>query len=523
MKIIFLLFIIIPIVTITGNAQTGSKTTYLNVLEEIAVKEHLELSYSPDLVSLSDSTDFSFSANIDSCLAQLQNLLNSKITQTNTHLIITSKIPAFIHLQGKVVDAETGEFLPYANILIEKAGTGTITNTNGEFDFKIQGRFAGSLALFSFLGYEHNKINITNSDDESLVIKMQPRPYTLSDIYVLPSGTEAVDIVKRAVKNIKRNYAHTTSQMEAFYRNTNYRDTVASQLIEAALLIEDKGINKPTETTRIQIQEIRRSTNYLVPRSKKEEGFITAMDKYFGHRNMIYKSYSNAVRSYRSDWWYSPLTDYENFLYEFAGFEWLDSIKVYKIKFIYNVLWPDGTRASESKNSESAGYIYINSKDWAILKIESWLKFFGEHSKKFSGKEESILSKSETTYQKINGKYFLKYKRGTTSPNGKFMIYKNPEALENEKIVKERQLAGYVLLISKVVTNKKEMDKIRYREKLDREENSYKTVYPYHPEFWKDFNILKENPLEEKFIQEMEWEKSLDIQFEENSSNHAEN
>ncbi|MCG6190166.1 carboxypeptidase-like regulatory domain-containing protein [Maribellus maritimus] len=47
-------------------------------------------------------------------------------------------MPAFIHLQGKVVDAETGELLPYANILIEQARTGTITNTNGEFDFKIQ-------------------------------------------------------------------------------------------------------------------------------------------------------------------------------------------------------------------------------------------------------------------------------------------------------------------------------------------------------------------------------------------------
>ena len=65
------------------------------------------------------------------------------------------------------------------------------------------------------------------------------------------------------------------------------------------------------------------------------------------------------------------------------------------------------------------------------------------------------------------------------------------------------------------------MDKIRYREKLARDENSLKTNYPYHPEFWKNYNVLKENPVEEKFIREMEGEKSLDIQFEENSSNHA--
>ncbi|MCG6190164.1 hypothetical protein [Maribellus maritimus] len=103
------------------------------------------------------------------------------------------------------------------------------------------------------------------------------------------------------------------------------------------------------------------------------------------------------------------------------------------------------------------------------------------------------------------------------------MIYENPDAPKDEKIVRETQTAEYILLITKVNTDKKEMDKIRYREKLARDENTYKTKYPYNPEFWENYNILKENPVEEKFIQEMEWEKSLDIQFEENSTNQTEN
>lgn len=515
----------LPIITVFTIASSFGQTqfTYIEILKDISYKLNLELSYSTDLVALSDSTGFQFSQNPDSCISQLQKQANLKITKTETHLIVASKAPAYIHLQGIVMDSESGELLPYTNILIEKAGTGTITNTNGEFDFKIQGRYAGSEVLFSFLGYEHKNLEIPNADNNKLVIKLQAKPYTLNDVYVLPEGSDAVDIVKRAVKNIKRNYARTTTQMEAFYRNTNYRDTVASQLIEAALLIEDKGITKPPETTRIQILEIRKSINYLVPLDLKQELFVSAMNKVFGHRNILYRSYSNGVRNYKVKWWYSPITDYENFIYEFAGFEWLDSVKIYKIKFIYNVLWPDGTRASENKNAENAGYIYINSKDWAILKTESWMKFFGQHSRKFSNKNEYIISRSETTYQKINGKYYLKYKSGTTMPNGKMMIYENPDAPRDELIIKENQQAEYVLLITKVITDKKEMDKIRYREKLAREENTYKTNYPYNPEFWKHYNILKENPLEQKFLKEMEWEKSLDIQFEENSSNHAEN
>jgi hypothetical protein len=515
--------ILLLFAAVTCFSQSLRQSTYLQILENLASGLKLELSFSSDQVSLSDSTDFQFNLNADSCILELQEQANLKITKTETHLIIASKAPFYLNLKGKVIDAKTGELLPYANILIESAGSGTITNTEGEFDFKIYGRFAGSIIHFSFLGYETQKLEILNTDNENLLIRMNPKPYLLGDIYVLPPGTKAVDIVKKAVKNIKRNYARTTTQMEAFYRNTNYKDSAALQLIEAALLIGDKGISKPIETTKIQIQEIRKSTNYLVPLDKKQELFVKAMENAFGHKNIIYNSYNNSVRLHNADWWYQPLTNYENFIYQFAGFEWLDSVRVYKIKFIYNVLWPDGTRASESKNSESAGYIYINSKDWGILKTEGWTKFFGEHSKKFTGKQESVIGKSETVYQKINGKYYLKYKSGTTSPNGKFMIYENPDAPENEKIIKENQWAEYLLLITKVITDKKEMDKIRYREKLDRDDNLYKTRYPYNSEFWTNYNTLKQNPVEEKFIKEMEWEKSLDIQFEENSSNDAKN
>ncbi|MCG6190167.1 hypothetical protein [Maribellus maritimus] len=101
MKTLFLLLIIISFATITGIAQPRLKTTYLNILEDLAVKEHLELIYSPDLVSLLDSTDFPFSTNIDSCLMQLQDVSNFKITQTETHLITKIKSACVYSLARK--------------------------------------------------------------------------------------------------------------------------------------------------------------------------------------------------------------------------------------------------------------------------------------------------------------------------------------------------------------------------------------------------------------------------------------
>ncbi len=512
--------LISSLIIVLSFAQNRTKTTYLSVVEELSRKLKLELSYSSDLVSLTDSTDFLFSSRADSCISELEKKAMLKITKTDTHLIVSSKVPAYVRLQGTVTDATTGELLPYANILIENAGTGTITNQNGQFDFKILGRYAGSKITFSFLGYKSEQVIMPFADNNALRVQLQSKPYTLSDIYILPKGTEAVDIVKRAVKNIKRNYARNTSQMEAFFRRTDYRDSVASQLIEAALLIQDYGIDQQASTTRIQLQEIRKSTNYLVKWDAKDRLFIAGLEKMFGHQNMFYRAYANYVRLYRSDWWFEPLTDYDTFKYEFAGFEWFDSVKVYKIRFIYDALWPDGRRASHNTNFEDGGCIYINSEDWAILKVEQWMKGLKGKASTLNGE---YFEHSEMGYQKINGKYYLKYKQSLNAPNGKFWVYENPDAPDKHKKIKYMQWAETTLLITKVISDKKEMDKVRYREMLAHDEDSYKTTYPYHPEFWKNYTILKQKPMEEKFVKEMEWEKSLDIQFEENSSNHAEN
>lgn len=499
------------------------KRSYLDVLKSLASAENLELSYSPELVDLSETTSFKFSENTDTCLAELENHADIRISKTESHLIIVPAPPAIIELRGIVTDAQSGETLPYAHLLLKKTGSGTISNRQGIFSFKIAGKFAGEAITFSFLGYENTTMRVPYQNNDSLRVKMQAKPYTLADVYVLPNGNTAVDIVKRAVKNIKRNYHRTPAQIEMFYRNTNFRDSVASQLIEAVLLVEDKGITKPYSTTKVELKEARKSTNYLTPLSERWKKGRKIMEKMFGgHRNMFHRAVaSNMVRQYKTDWWYKPLTDYETFKYEFEGFEWMDSVKVYKIKFIYDALWTNGKRASEIKNSEDAGFIYISSEDWGILRIEKYWKLFGEKAKKWK-EPGDYLAKSEIDYQKVNGKYYVKYYKARTAPNGAFSVYENPDAPDKEKKIKERQWAEETLLVTQVTTNRKQFDKIKYREKLAKDENSYEVNYPYNAEFWKNYSVLKENPVEAHFIEEMEWEKSMDVQFEENSTN-AEN
>lgn len=520
MKQILNILILSALTTSLSFAQSTQKTTFLNVLTDLAKTNKLELSYSSDFVNLKDSTCFDFSNNIDSCIIQVEKLTQLKIQTSSSHLIVLPA-PKLIHLSGLVIDSKTKETLPYAHLLIRDTGAGTITNMDGKFDFKISYQLVGEEIHFSFLGYKNGVFEIPNFDSDSLMIEMEPKPYTLSDVYVLPNGNEAVDIVKKAVKNIKRNYHRSTIQMEAFYRNTSFKNDTASQLIEAALLIEDKGIDNTSNSSKIELQEIRKSSNYLIPLPKKYE----ILEKFWGHKNFIHRCYNNnMVRFYRADWWFSPLTEYQDFKYEFEGSLWLDSVKVYKIKYIWDAMLPDGKRVTEHENiDESGGYFYMAVKDFAILKIErkTW-PHLDSPWKKLENNQRS-KTPNEICYQKINGKYYLKYITGISSPNGSFGEFENDNGNRKDLIIKTWQWAEEILLVTQIHTDRKEFDKIKHREKLARNENSYKTNYPYNAEFWRNYNVLKENPIEEKFIEEMEWEKSMEIQFKENASNHVEN
>lgn len=519
MKKIVSLFIAYFLITTIAFTQEQN-TTYLDIVSVIAKKQNLELSYSPDLVNLSSISNFKYSENSDSCIIQIEKQAGVKISLTKTHLIVMPAPPAKIELKGKVINAQTGETLPHAHLLIQKAGTGTITNSQGIFSFKVNGKLAGEEIIFSFLGYENSTIRIPFFHNDSLRVEMQPKPYNLADVYVLPNGNEAVDIVKRAAKNIKQNYHRQTIQMEAFYRNTSFRNDTASQLIEAALLIEDKGIDNSTTTTKIDLQEIRKSSNYLNPQKLK----YRILKKFWGHKNVIYRCYNrNMVRNYKTDWWFRPLINYNDFKYEFEGIVWLDSIKVYKIKYIWNSMLPDGKRVTEHKSSkESGGYFYINATDFGVIKTETLWPYMNTRRKKL-GLTESNLKRNEVAYQKINGKYYLKYASGFTVPNGSFLEFEDLNVPTKDLKIKTWQWAEEILLVTQIITDRKQFDKIKYREKLARDENSYRKNYPYNTDFWRNYNLLKENPVEEKFIKEMEWEKSMDVQFKENSTNNAGN
>lgn len=507
----------------TGFAR-GQKHTIFSELNGLSKSLNLELSYSSDLVDLDQTIDIHPNNQPDSCIHQIEKLAGLQISKQDGHLVVVPSPSKIIRMQGVVMDSESKELLPYASMQIKNTSAGTTTNSEGKFDFKVVAKYIGYEIEITYMGYSSVVLKIPRNSAENVNIILEPKPYTLNDVYILPMKMKAIDMVKKAAKNIKRNYHRTAAQYDAFYRNTSFRDSLVCQLVEAALLVEDRGINTPSSTTEIKLQQIRKSNNYLVPENKL---MILALEKIFGgHQNMFYRAYRNTVRNYQDDFWWQPLTQYDRFKYEFEGTEWLGDVKVYKVKYIYDAIGPDGKRDSERGLWEDGGYFYINSQDWAVLRVEGYLKYlvntplsYPADSKRWREMVE-LESKHETIYQKIDGKYYLKYRHFHDMGDGTPLTVENPEAPYDQQNIKEVQWADVFLLVTNVNTERRDFDKIKYREVLARDENSYHKKYPYNPVFWKNYNILNERPLRSKYMSDLEAEKKLEQQFEENSSNH---
>ena len=52
------------------------------------------------------------------------------------------------------------------------------------------------------------------------------------------------------------------------------------------------------------------------------------------------------------------------------------------------------------------------------------------------------------------------------------------------------------LLINKVITDKKDFDRIKHRDLLEKETPLWDMKYVYDPSFWKNYNILIDKPLD---------------------------
>ena len=153
--------------------------------------------------------------------------------------------------RGRVLDAETGESLPSANIRIEGTWRGTITNADGAFEIALP-HLPAELA-FRYIGYESQRYVVTDHSPERIEIRMQPVAYPLPEI-VVTDENPAIGIM-RCVIDRKQEWRAALSSYaaEAYTRFTVSNDTGVVAIIETLSDIfhdEERGMRELIKSRR---------------------------------------------------------------------------------------------------------------------------------------------------------------------------------------------------------------------------------------------------------------------------------
>ena len=381
-----------------------------------------------------------------------------------------------ITISATVVDKESNEPLGYASVGLKTVPIGTISNANGEFDFHIPAQYRNDVMVISMLGYKNFEAPVWSLLDAPQTIRLEKSPIVLQEI-VVSDTLSGQDILGIALSRIEENYPMTPFLLDGFYRDVKKVGGTYISLLEAAVRIYDENYEEPRNKYKlresVRLIEVRQSLGY-------ESRFTTYFDQdnlledLLLHNNIRYrhftdgeKVFSKMVRS--NDSYYN---DHETYVIFYKG--------DYFMK------------------------LFIDKEDFSIIHFEFEQGFEDE----YLGKRKDLVSKFAgikkiIEFRKFQGKMYPSFISITSKINW-YDITTNQLKFETELFQQ--------LLINKVTPNATE--RIRSTEKMRNYGLQFQDQ-PYNKAFWDNYNVIKETPLDQKVLRDLEKHAPLNVQFEE--------
>lgn len=382
-----------------------------------------------------------------------------------------------ITVSARVHDQETGEPLGFASVGIKGQPIGTISNAQGEFDFHFPVALRNEILVISMLGYRNFEAPVwTLVDNPQQTLLLERSSIELEEIVVSDTITGG-EVLRIALTRIGQNYPMEPFLMEGFYRDVKKVGGTYISLLEAAVKIYDENYNPPRNKhklrERVELIEVRKSL-----------GYESKFTKYFDQANLLEDLLlENSIR-YRhieeSDDFFSSLGRDTNSFY--------NDHEIYVVKSL-----PD-----ESLR------VYVDKEDYSIIHMEYETPvYMGEMQQKKNLVSKYVGSKKSLDFKRVNGKMYPSFFEMTTRINW--------YDVETGELKFETELFQQ-LLINKVTMPVNE--RVGSTEKM----RNYGLQYqdrPYNKEFWNNYNLIKETPLDQKILLDLEKAGPLEKQFAE--------
>jgi len=417
-----------------------------------------------------------------------------------------------IRLSGRIISVSDTSGIPYASISLKNTCLGVVSNEAGRFVFNIPDSLKNDTLSISCLGYKPFFKNVYLIKEISdILVKLDTTNTELPELMVVPQDF-FINLLNKVETNLKNNYPDQIHCLTGFYRelSTDAQEKYYTRVLEADIIIQDRGIKTNLENILIKVNELRKSEDYT-EYDRRFDNYNKVFNKIFPSNNKLYSTFQvDPIRNYFPRKNTSLFRIFDLFRNKEAN-NYLEKI----------IIEPEGNVYVISSNVQDwIARLWVNSWDFAIQKLEvgryalSGIKGSIYSKIKEQGMAETTLFRGEIAFQirihyhEYSGKYYLS-----------FLEYIDESDVRK---IDGKRFFGYTIstfMTNNIFPSRKSFEKIKKVAAFDPNTELKDKAFNYHPSFWESYNLLLESPLLLKAQNDMEQKKKLEEQYR-NNDNH---
>lgn len=163
----------------------------------------------------------------------------------------------YISVSGVVKDKKSKKKLEYVNVSVPGTGIGTVTNEDGEFLIKINDSIDAKSIEISHIGYSNYTLLFDKQNLQRAEIFLTANTNLLNEVVV--ESMEPLDLIKKAMQKVEKNYSSQANLMTGFYRETVKKGRNYINISEAVIdIYKTAYTNGGVAQDRVQIEKGRK-------------------------------------------------------------------------------------------------------------------------------------------------------------------------------------------------------------------------------------------------------------------------
>lgn len=353
-----------------------------------------------------------------------------------------------ILLKGSVIDSLSEEPLAFAYVSLKGVALGTVTNGDGKFVLNIPAEHRDKSIVFSYLGYARKIYAIEELRNMSPLVVPLDKDFTqIKEVVIKPEKKiSAKQLLKKVMNNIEQNYAQSPVLLKGYYRETiaengafiSYADAavdihyspyqeksykLSDYRLDSYLLssLSNSNMYNSRSLHRWHFHSATLNTDQAKVIDSRSSKNLSKTDMYAniqaGPMGIFSKDYLKFKAAFFDDNKFRKF-DFEigEVLIKGVGYVYVLTFKTVLTKELIEDLDGKGKYKAFNRvrrNKPLEGKIYIDKKNFAVLKFESsvsaafktYLCSYAEMNYKH------FDYKLNVEYQKKGDKYYLKYLR----------------------------------------------------------------------------------------------------------------